>query len=408
MSRRKFLITRAGFFSWLLVFSLAGSGCSVNISQTPQAAPSLLTAIVPPISTSDINPTQPTIPSISTPDINPTQLDVTPTNSLPTTKIAVTWGNLNLTGKLVYTTGDIQVDTITVDIQSLDLATGVITTIFKAPKYSWIYYVAVSPDRKQLLMSYVAPPTNNAPARPALYLLPLDGSQPPQLLFIPPTADDNYLQVEWSPDGKYIYFTQFNPRLPSQPGQINPVLNIFRMRYPDGQPEMIIEKAYWPRLSSDSSHLVYVYVDPFSFKNKLYVADSDGGNAHPIAVSGSWNPDVKDAPIFSPDAQSIILSAVVPLPSYQPNWVEKLMGIRPAKADGSIPSDWWSVPIAGGALTRLTHIQSLGLFASLSPDDQHLASFSSDGIFVMNPDGSELTSIFRNLGGISGTVSWIP
>src|SRR6185295_15708367 len=114
---------------------------------------------------------------ISTSNINPTLPNVTPTYSLPTTKISVTWASLNLTGKLVYTMGDIQVDALTVDIQSLDLTTGVITTIFKAPKYSWIYYVTVSPDDKQLIMSYIAPPTNTAPARPALYLLTLDGSQ---------------------------------------------------------------------------------------------------------------------------------------------------------------------------------------------------------------------------------------
>jgi Tol biopolymer transport system component len=389
------MITKADYFSWLLVFGLAISGCSVNITQTPQAAPSPQIATVPPtpISTSIISATQP---------------NITPTYSLPTNTIAVTWANLNLTGKLVFTRGDVQVDTFTVDIQSLDLATGVITTIFKGPKYSWIYYATVSPDGQQLIMSYISPPTSGEPPRPALYLLPLDGSQPPQLLFIPPSADDNYIQVEWSPDGKYIYFTQVNDQLPSQAGQINPIYSIFRMIYPGGQPEMIVEKAYWPRLSSDSSHMLYVYVDPFSLQNKLYIADSDGGNAHHITISGSWNPDIKDAPIFSPDGKSIMFSAMIPLPSYQPNWVEKLADIRPAKADGSIPSDWWSVPIPGGTLKRLTHIQALGLFASISPDYQHIASFSSDGIFVMNPDGSELTSILRNLAGISGTVNWIP
>jgi hypothetical protein len=392
MCSRGFLIAKANFFSWFLVFSLAASGCSINISPTPQATSSPQIATVPPRSTADIHPTLP---------------NVTPTYSLPTTKISVTWANLNLTGRLIYLKGDLADNTFTIDIQSLDLATGVITTLFTGPKYSWIYYVSVSPDGKQLIMSYIAPPANNVPVRTALYLLPLDGSQIPELLFTPSTADDNYIQAEWSPDGKYIYYTQVNYHLPTEPGQINPIYHIFRMAYPNGQPEVIVEKAYWPRLSPDSSRLVYVYVDPFSTMNKLYVADADGANAHHIAVSGPWNPDVKDAPIFSPDGQSIILSAVVPLPSYQPNWVDKMMGIRPAKADGNIPSDWWSVPIKGGVLTRLTHIQSLGLFASISPDDQHIASFSSDGLFVMNPDGSNLTALVPNMAGIPGTVSWI-
>jgi Tol biopolymer transport system component len=386
-------MTKTNLISWLLVVSLSGYGCSVNVSQTPP----------PPTSSPEIA----TEPRRSTPDINATPLNVTPTYSLPTMKIPVTWGDLNLTGRLIYLKGDLQDNTFTVDIDSLDLVTGVITTIFKGPKYSWIYYVSVSPDGQQLIMSYIAPPTATQPARALLYLLPLDGSQPPQLLFAPPTAEEDDIQVEWSPDGKYIYFTQVNYHLQAEPNQINPIYNIFRMEFPNGQPEMIAEKAYWPRLSLDSSRLVYVYVDPFSLKNQLFVADSDGGNGRQVVVSGSWNPDTKDAPLYAPDGRSIIFSAVVPLPSYQPGWVDKMMGILPAKADGSIPSDWWSVPAGGGVLTRLTHIQSLGLFASISPNHQHIASFSSAGVFVMDLDGSNLTMLVPNMAGISGTVSWI-
>ena len=84
------------------------------------------------------------------------------------------------------------------------------------------------------------------------------------------------------------------------------------------------------------------------------------------------------------------------------------MGVSVAKADGTIPSDWWSVPISGGVATRLTNLQTLGLFASVSPDNQHIASFSQDNIFVMNPDGSGLTMLIPNTQGLPGTVSWIP
>ena len=114
---------------------------------------------------------------------------------------------------------------------------------------------------------------------------------------------------------------------------------------------------------------------------------------------------------FSPDGQTIIFSAPVPqqtYQTYQPNWFEKLTGILVAKANGGLPVDWRSVPVSGGALTRLTHIQAAGLYASLSPDGKHIVSFSGSGIFVMNPDGSELTSLVPNLDGFTGTVSWIP
>jgi hypothetical protein len=82
------------------------------------------------------------------------------------------------------------------------------------------------------------------------------------------------------------------------------------------------------------------------------------------------------------------------------------MGIQVAKAH-SIPSDWWSVPIRGGAPTQLTKLQTINLFASLSPDQKHIASVSGDGLFVMGLDGSNLTRLLSD-SGVHGTVSWIP
>jgi Tol biopolymer transport system component len=386
-------MTKALSISWLLVFALVGSSCSINIDQPTQVTPTPQIDIVSPTSPPLVRPTQPNTAS---------------TPSLPTKNLPVTWANLNLTGKLVYINGAVVDNNFKLTIDILDLGTGGVTTIFDAPKYSWINYVSVSPDSKQLIMSYAPPPEDNSPPSQALYTMTLDGSAPPQWLFAPPTKDDQYAQVEWSPDGKYIYYTYFNYQIPDDPNRVYPLFKIFRMKFPDGQPELVAEKAYWPRLSDDSSRLVYVLADPLSTMNKLFVADADGANAREVVISGSWNPNIKDAPIFSPDGQSIIFSAANPPLSDRPNWFEKIMGIQVAKADGNIPSDWWSVPITGGPLTRLTQIQALGLFASISPDNQHIASFSSNGIFAMDPDGSELTFLVPNTSGIPGTVSWIP
>ena len=74
---------------------------------------------------------------------------------LPTTTIPVTWANSNLSGKLVYVSAyEGSSGNPILSIQALDLITGVITTIFQGPEISWIYYVTVSPDEKQLIMSY--------------------------------------------------------------------------------------------------------------------------------------------------------------------------------------------------------------------------------------------------------------
>jgi Tol biopolymer transport system component len=299
-------------------------------------------------------------------------------------------------------------DIYVIRVLSLNLVTGQLTTIYEAPAGAWVYYVSVSPDGKQLVMSFSPPPDENPDIVQALYIMPLDASKPPELLFTPPVREDQYMQAEWSPDGKYIYYTRVNYQLTSGANQIYPLYEIDRMAYPGGQSERIMKEAYWPRLSSDSSQLTYIAVDPLAVRQKLIVADADGGKAQEVVLSGSYVPDIKDAPFFSPDDGSIILSAAVPAQSRQPNWFEKFTAVRIAKANGGVPSDWWSVPTSGGTLSRLTNIQASGLYASLSPDKKHIVSFSSAGIFVMNLDGSELTTLIPNLDGFTGTVQWIP
>ena len=179
------------------------------------------------------------------------------------------------------------------------------------------------------------------------------------------------------------------------------------MSFPDGKPEKVAEKAFWPRVSSDGSQIAYISVDLFLRENKLYIADSNGQKAHEVVLKGQQIHEVKDAPIFTPDGQTLLFSAPVPAQAYQPNWLDKVMGVQIARAH-NVPSDWWSVPVDGGNITQLTNIQTTNLFASFAPDGKHLASHSTSGIFVMKPDGSELTMLIPNPQAVPGTVTWIP
>jgi Tol biopolymer transport system component len=356
-------------------------GCSIDISQP-----------VAPTPISEVTSTPPTgnIPDNATP-------------AKGATTVPITWADLNLTGRLVYiavSSGDDRAS----KIQVLNLATGEIKTIFTTTKDDWIFYVTISPDAKQLVMSYIPPSQGSSLSNRALYIMPLDGATPPQLLFSPPTPDDHYVQAEWSPDGKYIYYAHYNSNDPLDAPLI-PAYDIFRMSYPDGQAEKIVDHAFWPRISSDSTKLVYVSIEPVSGLNELFIANADGSNPQRITLLGPEAPEVIDAPIFSPDGQSILFSAPPPPQAYRPNWFENLMGIQVAKAH-SIPSDWWSVPITGGVPTRLTQIQTINLFGSISPDKQHIASLSGEGIFVMGLHGSNLTRLLFNPG-VLGTVGWI-
>ena len=369
---------KSHFCSWYFVLALMLLSCSIEINQTPASTPT---------------PSPENIPAIFS------------TSSFPTTRTPITWADLRLTGKLVYLNRAGEGSNITANIQILNLTTGDISTVFSVPSGAWIYYITISPDAKTVVMSYIPPSQGSSVSSRDLYIMPLDMTTPPQRLFPIASPHDHYVQVEWSSDGKYLYYAHYNDQ--DKPDvHLNPPYDIFRMSYPDDQSVKIADHAFWPRPSSDSSRLVYVSLNPVSGLNELFISNADGSSPQKVNFSGPWIPDIIDAPIFSPDGQVIFFSAPSPGRSYQPSWFEKVMGVQVAKAH-SVPSDWWSVPITGGVPTQLTNLQTINLFASFSPDLKHFASISGDGLFVMNLDGSNLTRLISD-SGVHGTVRWIP
>ncbi len=364
-----------------IIVLLALCGCSINTlpSNIPTAAP--------------IVPSQ----SINTPSSGTNG----GTSSLPGgTTIPITWGNLDLNGKLVYTTAVIQNNQLLVNVQVLDLTTGAIKTIFQTPNGAWVDAVTVSPDNTQLILSYTPPV--GAPfygGIDTLYIMPLDGSQTPQLLLTPPPTNEGYFEPDWSPDGKYVYFAHFDYSSPTN-------YQLMRVAYPNGEAEKVVDKAFWPRISNDGTSLVYTSTE--TGVNTLFVSKADGSGAHQVTLTGTYIPSVIDSPMFLADDGSILFSAPAFGLSFTPSWFDRLFGITEAFADGTIVSDWWSVPLAGGIPKRLTHLQSLGLFARFSPDKKHIASYCADGIFIMNPDGTGVTQVINYTGGQPGTVNWIP
>jgi Tol biopolymer transport system component len=317
--------------------------------------------------------------------------------------IPITWSDLHLSGRIVYSTVSANGSISTPRIQVLDLATGEIKTIFTATDNAWIHYLTVSPDGTQLVMSYSPPSQAGSLPSTSLYILPLQEAAVPQLLFEPLVPADQYLQVEWSPDGRYLFFVHFNQE--NQPSdQPFPEYQISSMAFPGGQPEIILDHAFWPRISADSSKIVYVASEPVSGTNRLFLANMDGSSPQEIVLSDFS--EIIDAPIFSPDGVTILFSAPSPIQAYEPNWLDRLFGVQIAKAH-NVPSDWWSVPISGGTVTRLTQIQTIKLFASVSPDEKHIASQSGEGIFVMNVDGSNVRQLLFDPG-VSSVVNWIP
>ena len=325
------------------------------------------------------------------------------------------WAGLGLSGRLQYTLGKL-------GVVSLDLATGARRTLFTPPADAWLTSASTSPDGARLALAYAPPP----PAGEAqlgytgLYELPGDcaqranGCTPADLTSLVVRTDPHeaYFSPVWSLDGQFLYFAHFTP---SQGDSNTPFkYTLERLALPDGPREVLVENAIWPALSPDGRQIVFVWFDPEDYSNDLHIANADGTDERVLVDPTLF--EAVDAPFFSADGQSVIFSAVgngagaAPTPTAPPAaaWLDRLLGVGTAWAAPelhNVPSDWWRVPVAGGAPERLTQIFDTGLYGDSAPDGSFLAFISASGVYVMKPDGADVTRLARESGG--STVEWL-
>jgi len=325
-------------------------------------------------------------------------LDIVETVTAPDTPA---WSSLGLTGRLVFIAFDQDNQQ---HVYLLDLETGDLTTVFTPPAGGQpvLLEVAASPDGAQVLLAYAPPVDENAIqfGFADLYLLPSDGSAPPELLLGRADDTETYFNISW-PLADTIYFGHYAPTL----GELGETIYKSRVERlplagdaPAGEPEILAVDASWPRLSRDGSRLAYV-----TGTNDLVVAEPDGSEAQ-ILIPGATFPAV-DAPLFSLDNETLYYSAVETVtPSL--SWLDRLTGVRVAAAH-NVPSDWWRHPAGDpdSASDKLTNLQEIGLYGDISADGEHIAFISTNGVQVMNADGS---GVFRLLDiDATGTVNWI-
>lgn len=302
-------------------------------------------------------------------------------------------GDLGLSGQL-YFVGFLDAQQA---LLKLDLETGEETIVFDPPENAWLNEAALSPDGRQIIMSYAPPPGEGQVqfGFTDLYTMPADGSQEPALLRQRTEASETFFNVSW-PAEDYIYFAHVSPSVDDL-GAVLYLSQVERMRLSDGEIEVLVRTAAWPRVSRDGTRLALV-----TESNQFMVAEPDGTNANPILDPEAF-PAV-DAPFFSPDNSWIYFSAAADTAPQQSFW-DRLLGVRVASAH-SVPSDWWRLPADGsGEPQRLTSIGAIGLYGDSSADGQHIAFSASEGIFVMNPDGSGVCQL-RQIPTI-GIIDWV-
>lgn len=330
---------------------------------------------------------------------------------------ATPWSYLGLTGRLIYSLG-VQ------GIHVLDLATARETVIFLLPENAWLTATSLAADGGSLVLAYAPPPGEGEVqlGYTAIYQLPGECVTRPT----PCTPDDltvlmahedpheAYFSPLWAPDGQYVYFAHFTPSSNETAAPFAYTMERLPMSggAPSGPAEVILKDALWPARSADGSEIVYVYSDPNDYTNNLYIAAADGSNPRQLTDAETF--DAVDAPLFSADGERVIFSAVGERPaaagaSAPLAWIDWLMGVNVAEAAllaHNVPSDWWSIPAAGGTATRLTNIYDTGMFGDISPDGRTMAYISASGLYAVPVSGGEPDRLLA-VSGFS-TLEWVP
>jgi len=327
------------------------------------------------------------------------------------------WSHLGITGRLMYSLG-IQ------GIHVLDLATAQEKTIFTLPDQAWLTAASISADANVIVLAYAPPPGEGAVqlGYTSIYELPGEcltratSCTPDDLTLLVDRTDPHeaYFSPIWSPDGRYVYFAHFTPSSADSASPFAYTLERLPMTggAATGPLEVVLKDALWPALSADGSQMVYVYSDPKDYTNHLFIASADGTNVRELTDPGNF--DAVDAPLFTLDGQTVIFSAVGDGPAVaRPNsplaWLDRLTGVKVAEAGPlahNVPSDWWSIPAAGGTPTRLSNIYDTGMFGDLSPDGQYMAYISASGLYALAVTGGEPEKLLAVSG--FGTLEWIP
>ncbi len=273
--------------------------------------------------------------------------------------------------------------------------------LFEVPSNAWLSHMAASPDGSQIALTYAPSPGENEIqfGYSTLYLLLADGRSAPRLLVERSSETEVFFNPTWSPDGQQIYYSHVTP-LDAETFTFATTLE--RLDVATGEVEIIADNGIWPRLSPDGRFLAYVHIESETLAAELVLSDSDGSEARVVVTRDQFL--TLDTPFFSSDGDWLYFSAVAAQTS-SATWWERLLGIKVASAH-NLPSQWWRLPVAGGVPERIVDEARVGQYGSLSPDGRSVAFSSQSGIFLMQPDGSDL----RQLLDVSAadSLTWTP
>jgi Tol biopolymer transport system component len=271
-----------------------------------------------------------------------------------------------------------------------------------------IRYPAWSPDGKSLVYSLFSPTGPRGLPEADLYQANADGGG--RRLRVKHDLPGSVIQeADWSPDGKWLYFTYAGPLDKDNPLQ-GYRIEVQRVPLAGGPTETVVKDGSSPSLSTNGGRLAYVAPSPKTQEIVLFVSGAAGTNPKQLTKEGDFL--LVYAPKVNPAGTQVVFAAAgaprdqPPPPRATPssrNPILDLLGVGIAEADGA-PMDFWTIGVDGSGLKRLTNISEDSPYPAWSADGQRIAFFGIGGVYMMNADGSDLKKISDQVS--HGEMDW--